>query len=252
MKMMNRLENKVAVITGGSSGIGLATAKLMIAEGAKVVIVGRNTEKLKIAKDELGGDVLTVSADASSIDGIENIIEKVKEVFGHIDVLFANAGMSECPPVLETDEHFFDEIIGINVKGVFFLFTKVYPLLSEHASVIFTSSVAHGKGRPGDPLYSMTKAAVRSLGRTLALDEDVLAKKIRVNTISPGTIQTPLTKQDNPEMEEAIQQYIEANVPMQRWGQAEEVAKVAVFLASDDASYLTGGEILVDGGLAQI
>ncbi|NOW97843.1 NAD(P)-dependent dehydrogenase (short-subunit alcohol dehydrogenase family) [Mucilaginibacter sp. SG564] len=160
--------------------------------------------------------------------------------------------MSECPPILETDEDFFDEIIDINVKGVFFLFTKAFPLLAEYASVILTSSVAHSKGRPGDPLYSMTKAAVRSLGLTLALDEDVLAKKIRVNTLSPGTIQTPLTQQDTPEMEKAIAEYIEATVPMQRWGQAVEVAKAVVFLASDDSSYMTGGEIMVDGGLAQI
>jgi NAD(P)-dependent dehydrogenase (short-subunit alcohol dehydrogenase family) len=124
--------------------------------------------------------------------------------------------------------------------------------LSKHASVIFTSSVAHDKGRPGDPLYSMTKAAVRSLGRTLAMDEEVLAKKIRVNTVSPGTIQTPLTKQETPEMEKAIKDYVQATVPMQRWGQAEEVAKAVVFLASDDSSYMTGGDLLVDGGLAQV
>nr|MBB6137873.1 NAD(P)-dependent dehydrogenase (short-subunit alcohol dehydrogenase family) [Mucilaginibacter sp. X5P1] len=198
---MDRLKNKIALITGGSSGIGLATAKLMIAEGAKVAIVGRGAQKLEAAAKQLNGNVLTISADAASVAGIETIVEIIAAAYGHIDILFANAGMSEWPPVLETDEHFFDEIIDINVKGVFFLFTKAFPLLADHASVILTSSVAHSKGRPGDPLYSMTKAAVRSFGRTLALDEEVLARKIRVNTLSPGTIQTPLTKQDSPEME---------------------------------------------------
>jgi NAD(P)-dependent dehydrogenase (short-subunit alcohol dehydrogenase family) len=249
---MYKLIDKVALITGGSSGIGLATAKLMIAEGAQVIIIGRNKQKLKAAFKELNGNVDTISADASSVADIETIMDTVKATYGRIDILFANAAMSDCPPLLETDEQFYNEIMDINVKGVFFLFTKAFPLLTENASVILTSSVTHGKGRLGDPLYSLTKAAVRSLGRTLALDEDVLAKKIRVNTVSPGTIQTPLTKQDTPEMEAAIEEYIESTVPMQRWGQADEVAKVVVFLASDDASYLTGGEILVDGGLGQI
>ena len=249
---MKKLANKTALITGGSSGIGLATAKLMAAEGAEVIIVGRDNQKLTNAIKEIGYKVITISADASTVNGIENIIKQVQDTHGSIDILFANAGISECPPVLETDESFFNEIMAINVKGVFFLFTKAFPLLSEHASVIFTSSVAHEKGRPGDPLYSMTKAAVRSLGRTLAMDEGVLAKKIRVNTVSPGTIRTPLTRQDTPEMQEAIDQYIQTAVPMQRWGQADEVAKAVVFLASEDASYITGADLLVDGGLAQV
>ena len=248
---MNRLLNKAALITGGSSGIGLATARLMIHEGARVAIVGRNTQRLDNAVNELGGNVLAINEDASSVKGIEATIEKVQLHFGKIDVLFANAGMSECPPLFDTDEYFFDKIMDTNVKSVFFLFTKAFPWLSEQASVIFMSSVAHGKGRPGDPLYSATKAAIRSLGRTLAMDEAVLARKIRVNTISPGTIQTPLTKQATPDLDAAIEEYIQATVPMQRWGQPEEVAKAVVFLASSDSSYLTGGEITVDGGLAQ-
>jgi len=248
---MNRLKDKVAIITGGSSGIGLATARLMISEGAKVAIVGRDQRKLDKAAEELGGNVLAIREDASSVEGIEAVIEKVQLNFGKIDILFANAGMSECPPLLDTDEHFFNKIMDTNIKGVFFLFIKAFPWLSEHASVILTSSVAHSKGRPGDPLYSATKAAVRSLGRTLAMDEAVLARKIRVNTISPGTIQTPLTKQATPDLDAAIEEYIQATVPMQRWGSPEEVAKAVLFLASSDSSYLTGSEITVDGGLAQ-
>ncbi|GAB4055127.1 SDR family NAD(P)-dependent oxidoreductase [Spirosoma litoris] len=249
---MNTLNDKVALITGGSSGIGLATAKLMAQEGAHVAIVGRDEGKLKAAATEIGHNVMTICADASYLADIDAIVAKAKETFGRIDILFANAGMSECPPILETDERFFNEIMAINVKGVFFLFTKAFPLLTQHASVIFTSSVAHSKGRPGDPLYSMTKAAIRSLGRTLAMDEDVLAKNVRVNTVSPGTIQTPLTKQDTPEMERMINNYVEATVPMHRWGQADEVAKAVAFLASDNSSYMTGSDLLVDGGLGQI
>jgi NAD(P)-dependent dehydrogenase (short-subunit alcohol dehydrogenase family) len=249
---MKKLANKVAIITGGSSGIGLAAAKVMLAEGASVAIVGRDPEKLRAAAIELGGNILAINADASCVTGIETVMERVKDAYGRIDVLFANAGMSECPPILETDEHFFNEITNINFKGVFFLFTKAFPLLNEHASVIFTSSVAHFKGRPGDPLYAATKAAVRSLGRTLAMDEAVLAKKIRVNTLSPGPIQTPLTKQDTPEMKKMIEEYVQSTVPMQRWGQADEVAKVVLFLASEDSSFMTGDDLLVDGGLGQI
>jgi NAD(P)-dependent dehydrogenase (short-subunit alcohol dehydrogenase family) len=250
---MNRLSNKTALITGGSSGIGLAAASSMLGEGAKVAIVGRDRKKLTQAEKTLGGkNILTIREDASTVEGIEAIIEKVQLNFGRIDILFANAGLSECPPVLDTDEQFFDKIMDTNIKSVFFLFIKAFPWLSEHASVIFTSSVAHNKGRPGDPLYSATKAAVRSLGRTLAMDEAVLARKIRVNTISPGTIQTPLTRQATPDLDAAVEDYIRATVPMQRWGSPEEVAKAVLFLASSDSSYLTGGEITVDGGLAQV
>ena len=249
---MKRLENKVVVISGGSSGIGLATARLLAAEGANLVIIGRDPKKLDSAVNEIGAGTLAISADLSSLPEIEATVKKIGEKVGKIDVLFANAGMSDCPPMLEAMETDFDHVMNSNVKSVFFLFTKAFPLLSESASVIFTSSVAQAKGRPGDPLYSASKAAVRSFGRTMALDENVIARKIRVNVISPGAIQTPLTRQESPEMEKAIGEYISTAVPMQRWGQADEVAKAVLFLASPDSSFITGEEINVDGGLAQI
>lgn len=247
-----KLQDKVAVVTGGNSGIGLATARLFKAQGATLVIIGQNAKTLEQTRQELGGNTLTLVADVSKPTDIEQAMEQIQEQFGHIDILFANAGISECPPIQETDEAFFDHIIGINVKGVFFTFTKALPFLAPDASVIFTCSVAHERGRPGDPLYSASKAAVRNLARTLAADDEVIQKRIRVNVVSPGTIQTPLTKQDTQEMDDAINAYVQSAVPMQRWGQPEEVAKAVLFLASSDSSYLTGGEIAVDGGLGQI
>jgi NAD(P)-dependent dehydrogenase (short-subunit alcohol dehydrogenase family) len=248
-----RLTDKVAVITGGSSGIGLATARLFQAEGARVLIVGRDPAALERARAELGGDTRAVQADVSTLAGIDAVVAEAREAFGRIDVLFANAGMSECPPLEDTDEAFFDRIMDLNVKGVFFAFTRALPLLANGASAIFTSSVAHDRGRPGDPLYAASKAAVRSLARTLAADAQVLARGIRVNVVSPGAIQTPLTAHaDEPELAAQVDAYITEAVPMKRWGRPEEVARAVLFLASAESSYLTGGEIAVDGGLGQI
>lgn len=242
---MQTLHNKTALVTGGSSGIGLATAQLLAAEGATVFITGRDAAKLAAAA---GPNILPISADAGTLEGIDHILSRINK----IDILFINAGISDCPPLLETTEADYDRLMNINLKGAFFLFTKAFPLLATGASVIFTSSVSHGKGRPGDPLYAASKAAIRSLGRTLALEAEVLAKNIRVNVVSPGVIRTLLTKQHTPEMEAAIDEYVQTNVPMQRWGGAEEVAEAVRFLASASAAYITGSEITVDGGLAQI
>jgi NAD(P)-dependent dehydrogenase (short-subunit alcohol dehydrogenase family) len=246
------LQEKVALITGGSSGIGLASARLLKQNGANVVILGQNKAKLEQAQRDLGKDILVLQANISQLEDIERVMRTIQEHYGHIDILFANAGISDCPPIEETDEAFFDYIMGINVKGVFFSVTKALPLLAQHASIIFTSSVAHDKGRPADPLYAASKAAVRSLARTLALDETILAKEIRINVVSPGTIATPLTTQTTEEMQKNIDEYIEAMVPMKRWGRPEEVAQAVLFLASSSSSYITGGEITVDGGLGQI
>ncbi len=250
--MMNKLQDKVALITGGSSGIGLAAAQLMKAEGATVIIVGRNEQKLQAAANTIGENVHIISADAATVAGIDLITEQVREKFGRLDILFANAGMSDSPELWDTDEAAYDLSMNTNVKSVFFLFTRAFPLLAEKASVIFTSSIAHFKGRPGDPLYAATKAAVRSLGRTFALQEEVLAKQIRVNVVSPGAVRTPLTQQDSVAMQTAIDDYITGAVPMKRWGLPEEVGKAVLFLASDDSAYITGTDLLVDGGWGQV
>lgn len=247
-----KLIDKTAIITGGSSGIGLETARLFNKEGAKVIITGRNEEKLEKAKALIWKNVITFKMDVSKVEDIYKLKKFLLEENIKLDILFGNAGMSECPSIFETDEKFFDEIINTNLKSNFFIFTNLFKLLNDNSSVIFTSSVSHDMGVPGDPLYSASKAALRSLVRTFAADESVLNKKIRVNAISPGPIKTPLTEQDNKEMQKLIDEYIENTVPMKRWGEAEEVAKAVLFLASDDSSYMTGSEIRVDGGLSEI
>lgn len=247
-----KLIDKTAIITGGSSGIGLETARLFNKEGAKVIITGRNEEKLEKAKNLIGENVITFKMDVAKVEDIYKLKKFLLEENIKLDILFGNAGMSECPSIFETDEKFFDEIINTNLKSNFFIFTNLFELLNDNSSVIFTSSVSHDIGVPGDPLYSASKAALRSLVRTFAADESVLNKKIRVNAISPGPIKTPLTEQDNKEMQKLIDEYIENTVPMKRWGEAEEVAKAVLFLASDDSSYMTASEIRVDGGLSEI
>ncbi|WP_133650395.1 SDR family NAD(P)-dependent oxidoreductase [Paraburkholderia flava] len=245
-----RLDGKVAVITGGSSGIGLATAQLFRRHGARVVLAGRNEGALHAAQRAVGGDTLAVRADVSRVADLRMLMETTANAFGKIDVLFANAGLSECPDVLDTDESFFDHLMAVNVKGVFYAFTQAFEHLADGASVVFTSSVAQQRGRPGDALYAASKAAVRSLARTLAADERVLARRVRINAVSPGAIRTPLTRAATDDAD--VRAWVEAQVPMGRWGEADEVARAVLFLASDDASYLTGGEIAVDGGLGQI
>jgi len=245
-----KLDGKVAVITGGSSGIGLATAHIFRQQGAQVVIAGRNESALAAARDAIGGNTLAVCADVAKPDDLHGLMQTVGNCFGRIDVLFANAGMSECPDILDTDEAFFDRLMGVNVKGIFYTFTHAFPWLAKNASVIFTSSVIQQRGRPGDALYGASKAAVRSLARTLAGDERVLAQQVRINVVSPGAIRTPLTTAATENAD--VSAWVESQVPMGRWGEANEVARVVLFLASSDASYLTGGEIAVDGGLGQI
>lgn len=245
-----KLDRKVVVITGGTSGIGLETARLFLTHGARVVVAGRGEASLAAARRELGRNALAVRADVSQPADLKSLMQKAHDAFGPIDVLFANAGISECPDIFQTSEAFFDEVMHINVKGVFYAFTEALPLMSDGAAAVFTSSVVQQRGRPGDVLYAASKAAVRSLARTLAADERVLAKRVRVNVVSPGAIETPLTAAATSNAD--VRAWVEDQVPMGRWGQAHEVAKAVLFLSSDDSSYLTGGEIAVDGGLGQV
>jgi NAD(P)-dependent dehydrogenase (short-subunit alcohol dehydrogenase family) len=189
-----------------------------------------------------------VPADVSRVEDVERLMAAVPG--GAIDVLFANAGMSECPPIKETDSAFFDHLMGINVKGVFFSFVKALPLMRDGACAIFTATATHDRGKPGDPLYLASKAAVRSLARSLAGDPDVLARKIRVNVVSPGPIETPLTAAAHGTAE--IRSYVEGMVPLGRWGKPEDIAHAVLFLASPEASFITGADLAIDGGLAQI
>ncbi len=247
-----KLSGKTAVITGGNSGIGLATAKLFAQEGAQIVILGRDDETLATAKKTLGDRAIALKTDVASLDQLDAAVKETGARFGKIDILFANAGIAEFAPMDQIDERFFDKTFDINVKGVYFTTKKFAPLLRDNSSVLFTTTVVNQKGWPGTSVYAASKAAVRSLARTLAAE--LQPRKIRVNAISPGPIETPIYGRLGmpPEAVQQMAANILQQTPMHRFGTADEVAKVALFLASDDSSYLTGGEIGVDGGLGQL
>ncbi len=247
-----KLKDKIAVITGGNSGIGLATAKLFIAEGAQVVILGRDEKTLAAAGKELGGKAVTLKTDVASVKQIETAVADVERRFGKIDILFANAGIAEFAPLEQVDEKFFDKTFNINVKGLYFTTQKFAPLLRDSGAVVFTSSIVNQKGWPGTSVYAASKAAVRSLARTLA--SELIARRIRVNVLSPGPIETPIFgRLGMPEAEaKAMAEGIVQQNPMRRFGSADEMAKVALFLVSDDSSYMTGAEIGADGGAGQL
>jgi NAD(P)-dependent dehydrogenase (short-subunit alcohol dehydrogenase family) len=244
-----RFAEKVAVITGAGSGIGAAAARAFAAEGARVVLVGRRPEALAAVAAAIP-DATAIAGDVAEVDEIERVMREVGARHGKIDVLFANAGMSECPPIAETDGAFFDRLMATNVKSVFFSFVRALPLFGDGAAAVFTATATHARGRPGDPLYLAGKAAVRSLARSLAADDEVLRKRIRVNVVSPGPVETPLTAQAHGNAE--VRAYVENMVPLGRWGTPDDVVRAVLFLASSEAAYVTGAELAVDGGLAQI
>lgn len=245
--MTKKLEGKVAVITGGSAGIGLATAKRFAEEGAYVFITGRRQTELDAALKQIGPKAVAVKADASNMADLAHLFDTVKAAKGRIDVLFANAGVYEFAPLGTITEDAYDKMFDINVKGVLFTVQQALPLISDGGSIILTGSVAASKGFEAATVYSATKAAVRSFARSWTAD--LKARKIRVNVLSPGPTQTPgfdVFANDD------VKNYMKSLVPLDRIGAPEEVAKAALFLASDDSSFVAGVELFVDGGSAAV
>ena len=249
---MKRLEGKVAVVTGGNSGIGLATAKRLQEEGARVAISGRSRTTLDEAVKSIGNGVVAVQSDVSNLADIDKLFAEVSRKLGKIDVLFVNAGVAKFASIAETSESLFDENFNTNIKGAYFTLQKALPFLNDGASIILNTSVADSKGNPATSAYSATKAALRSLARTAAAE--LVGRGIRVNAVAPGPIETPILGRTGLP-KQAIDQFsrdIVTRVPMKRFGQSAEVAATVAFLASEDASYITGEEINVDGGIGQI
>lgn len=247
-----KLNGKVAVITGGNSGIGRSIAESLAAEGVKVAIFGRNAETLESARAAIGGDTLAVQGDVTKVADIERLYAEVAERFGKVDVLIANAGGGTLTPFEEVDEAAFDRQSDTNFKGVFFTIQKALPHLNDGASIQLVSSIAGVKGIPGFAAYSATKAAVRSLARTLAAE--LAPRGIRVNSISPGPIETPIFDRMGLPAEEinGAKENFASLVPLGRFGKPEEVAAVAKFLAADGSGYVNGVDLSVDGGMAQV
>jgi NAD(P)-dependent dehydrogenase (short-subunit alcohol dehydrogenase family) len=247
---MRKLEGKVVLVTGGSSGIGLAAARLFQQHGARLVVTGRDVGALARAREELGSEALVLSSDASSLAQIDALLQQVKDRFGKLDVLFVNAAIAKAAPIEAVSEDLFDDLMDINVKGVFFTIQKALPLFGDAASVIVTTSIANRLGSPNFSVYGASKAALRSLVKSLALE--LIGRGIRVNAISPGPIETPIYDRFGlpGEVVRTVKSDIENKSPIKRFGTPEEVAKVALFLATDDSSYIVGEEIVVDGGMA--
>jgi len=246
---MKQLDQKVAVITGGTTGIGLATAKLFVEEGAKVIVTGRTDKTLEEAKTILGAGVDVVKADTSSLEDTKALFDQIKEKYGKVDVLFANAGVAKFAPFEYVTSEVFDETFNINVKGLFFTIQTALPLIPEGGSIILNASVVASKGFPMTSVYSATKAAVRNFGRTLAAE--LAPKGIRVNTVSPGPVTTPIYDKlgMSGEQQKGFEEQMASTVALKRFGQPEEIASAVLFFATPASSYVTGAELLVDGGL---
>ena len=249
---MGILNNKVAVITGGNSGIGLATAQLFAREGAQVVIFGRNQETLDGAVASLEGRGIGVQGDVSNLADLDRLYETVKEKYGRVDVLYVNAGIAQFAPLEQTNEAFFDNIFDVNVKGAYFTVQKSLGLLTDGASIVLTSSAVDRIGVPGASVYAATKAALRSLARTFSAE--LIGRGIRVNTISPGPIETPIFDRMGlpPEAAKGMVESFVQNIPAGRIGTPDDIAQAALFLASKNSTFLVGTDLTVDGGMTDL
>jgi NAD(P)-dependent dehydrogenase (short-subunit alcohol dehydrogenase family) len=246
---MTRFKDKVVVVTGGSDGIGLATAKAFAAEGAKVYVTGRRRERLDAAVSEIGGDTVGVQGDVGKLADLDRLYERIARDHGRVDVVFANAGISESATVGALDEEHFDRVFGTNIKGLVFSVQKALPLMTSGGAVVLAGSGAGSKGLPSLSVYSATKAAIRSFARTWTTD--LKSRGIRVNVVSPGMIDTPAMQtylQNNAGAEDAIKQM----TPLGRLGQPEDVANAVLFLASNESSFVAGVELFVDGGVMAV
>jgi NAD(P)-dependent dehydrogenase (short-subunit alcohol dehydrogenase family) len=249
---MGKLEGKIALITGGNSGIGLATAKQFVNEGAYVFITGRRDSELTSAVKEIGQNVTGIQGDVSNLDDLDRLFAQIKQEKGNLNIVFANAGIAAYTPLGKITEEHYDSIFNVNVKGLLFTVQKALSLMPDYSSIILNASIAASKGFAANSVYSATKAAVRSFARTWTMD--LKERHIRVNAVSPGPIDTPgLNKlvASTGAFEQTIKMFSNS-VPLGRLGIPDEIAKAVVFLASDDSSYITGTELFVDGGVAQV
>ncbi len=249
---MKKLEGKVALVTGGTSGIGLAAARLFKEQGAQLVVTGRDPGRIADTAAELGESALVLASEAGNLGQIDALMEQVKARFGRLDVLFLNAAATNPAPIEHMTEAMFDEVVNVNFKGEFFTIQKALPLMAEGGSIVVTTSITNRTGSPNFSVYGASKAALRSLVQALSLS--LITRGIRINAVCPGPIDTggfqrlPLP----PEVHGAIKAEISGRTPIKRFGTPEEVAKVALFLASDDAAYVVGEEIVVDGGISLV
>jgi NAD(P)-dependent dehydrogenase (short-subunit alcohol dehydrogenase family) len=245
------LQGKTALVTGGTSGIGIATARLFLEKGARVAITGRVRQRLDQACRDLGPGAVAVQADVCSRTDLQRMAAELESTFGALDIVFANAGIAYATPIETTDEAAYDEMMNVNFKGVFFTIQAVLPLMKPGGSIVLNTSWLNQVGTPGRALLSASKAAVRSLARTLSAE--LLDRKIRVNAVSPGSIETPIHRRGQTDEEfRAYKERVAAQVPAGRMGHPDDIASAALFLASDASSYMLGAEIVVDGGRAEL
>lgn len=252
MSTSQRLAHKTAVITGGTTGLGFATARTFVQEGARVLITGKDEGRLQAAAAELGSSALTVRADVRKLEDLDALAARAREAFGHVDVLFANAGIGGVVALEQVTEAFYDDLFDTNVKGLFFTVQKLSGLLKAGSSVILNSSAVNAKGTPWSTIYFATKAAVRSLARTLAAE--LGPRGIRVNALSPGMVPTEFQGKMGvpPEVVEGFYTQLKAVTPLGRLGHSEEIARAALFLASDESSFMSAADLLVDGGYRDV